>query len=70
MALDPPTGLLDGAGGKSSKRLSALMALGAAFLFPLLNGIFKLGMPVVELTTAYLVYSAALQGITYLQDKK
>jgi len=63
-------GLLDGVGGTSSKRLGSLLGLAAALLFPFIAGLLNLKVPVGEITTAFLVYSAALQGVSYLQEKK
>ena len=65
-----PGGLIDGVGGKSSKRLGALLGLGAALVFPFIAGLLKLQVPVAEITASFLVYSAALQGVSYLQEKK
>ena len=62
-------GFLDGAGGKSSKRLQSFLGLLAALLFPVLCGVFDLKVPVAEITASFLVYSAALQGVSYLQEK-
>jgi len=64
-----PDGFLDGAGGKSSKRLQSFLGLLAALLFPVLCGVFDLKVPVAEITASFLVYSAALQGVSYLQEK-
>lgn len=63
-------GFLSGSEGKSSKRLSALLALGAALLFPVIAGLLKLETPTTEITIAFLVYSAAMQGVSYLSEKK
>jgi hypothetical protein len=63
-------GLIDGVGGKSSKRLGSLVGLGAALVFPLLVALLKLNLPVVELTIAFLTYSAALQGVSTIAEKK
>lgn len=65
-----PGGILDGPEGKSSKRLLSLLGLAAALLFPILVGFFKLKLPVAELSGAFLVYSAAMQGVSYLQERK
>lgn len=62
-------GLIDGVGGKSSKRLGSLVGLGAALVFPLLVGLLKLELPVAELTVSFLVYSAALQGVSMIQER-
>lgn len=64
-----PGGLIDGVGGKSSKRLGSLLGLVAALLFPFLAGLLQLKVPIAEITTAFLVYSAALQGVSYLQER-
>ena len=65
-----PGGILDGVGGKSSKRLGALVGLGAALVFPILVGLLKLDLPVAELTIAFLGYSAALQGVSMIAEKR
>lgn len=65
-----PGGILDGPGGKSSKRLGSLIGLGAALVFPLLVGLLKLDLPVAELTIAFLGYSAALQGVSMIAERK
>ncbi len=66
-----PGGVLDGPGGKSSKRLSALLALGAAISLSFVAGFFKMkDLPVVELVIAFLTYSAAMQGVSYLSERK
>ena len=65
-----PGGLIDGVGGKSSKRLGSLIGLGAALLCPILVGLLKLNLPVTELTIAFLTYSAALQGVSMIAEKR
>jgi ABC-type uncharacterized transport system permease subunit len=70
----PPAHYLDGAGGKSSKRLQSFLGLVAALLSPIVLGFVqmwtKVKFPVAEIVTAFLVYSAALQGVSYLQERK
>jgi hypothetical protein len=67
-----PEGFFDGVGGKSSKRLQSFLGLVAALVFPLVAALLKLEgkLPVGEITTAFLVYSAALQGVSYIQEQK
>ncbi len=67
-----PDGFFDGVGGKSSKRLQSFLGLLAALVFPLVAALLKLEakLPVGEITTAFLVYSAALQGVSYIQEQK
>ncbi|MDD5375741.1 hypothetical protein [Acidithiobacillus sp.] len=63
-------GFFDGVGGKSSKRLGSLLGLAAALLFPFIAGLTNLKVPIAEITTAFLVYSAALQGVSMYQETK
>jgi hypothetical protein len=70
----PPARYLDGVGGKSSKRLQSFLGLIAALAMPVVLGFVqmwtKVKFPVAELVTAFLVYSAAMQGVSYLQERK
>jgi ABC-type uncharacterized transport system permease subunit len=63
-------GFLEGKEGWSSKRLGSMLGLAAALLFPFIAGLLKLKIPIAEITTAFLVYSAALQGVSYLLERK
>jgi hypothetical protein len=63
-------GYFDGTGGKSSKRLQSFLGLLAAVIFPVICGWLKLNLPIAEITTGFLIYSAAMQGVSYLQEKK
>ena len=65
-------GYFDGVGGKSSKRLQSFLGLVAALVFPLIAALLKLEgkLPVGEIVTAFLVYSAGLQGISYIQEQR
>ena len=64
-------GYFDGVGGKSSKRLQSFLGLLAALGFPLVSGVLKLDtLPIAEITTGFLIYSAALQGVSMYQETK
>jgi hypothetical protein len=57
-------------GDTSSKRTESLLGLIYAMILPLLAGIFGwTGVPVAEISGAFLIYSAAMQGIAYFNDK-
>jgi len=66
-----PLGMLrDPAGDTSSKRTQSLLALVYAMLLPILAGWFTwTGYPTAEVSGAFLIYSAAMQGISYFNDK-
>lgn len=68
----PEDGYFDGVGGKSSKRLQSFLGLLAALLFPIIAGLLNLEtrLPIAELTSAYLFYSAAMQGVSMYQEAK
>jgi hypothetical protein len=67
-----PLGMLsDPTGDISSKRVQSFVALIYAMLLPPFAGIFGWGatLPIAELVVTFLVYSAAMQGISYINDK-
>lgn len=64
-------GFLDGAEGKSSKRLLSVLGWAAALLIALAALVFKLEKePVLGLVAAFLTFSAAMQGVSVWQEKK
>lgn len=65
-------GYFDGAGGKSSKRLQSFLGLVAGLVFPLVAGLLKIAddVPVGVITSGFLVYSAAMQGVSMYQETK
>ena len=63
-------GYFDGKEGKSSKWLQSFLGLAFALIFPLAAGLLKLKLPIAEITTGFLFYSAAMQGVSYLQERK
>lgn len=68
-----PDGFLDGKGGKSSKRLLSVVSLLLAFLTPFIAGLIfkwaKIELPTGVMMGTLLAYSAAMQGVSYLQEK-
>lgn len=72
MTTKPEDGYFDGVGGKSSKRLQSFLGLLAALVFPILCALLKLEakLPVGEITSAFLIYSAAMQGVSMYQETK
>jgi hypothetical protein len=69
-----PIGFLrDGYNDKSSKRLQSFIGLFAAIAMPFIAGIikevFKIDIPVVEITLTFLVYSAAMQGVVLVSER-
>lgn len=69
-ATKPEDGYFDGVGGKSSKRLQSFLGLLAALLFPVIAGLLKLDLPIAEITTGFLIYSAAMQGVSMYQETR
>ncbi len=65
-----PVGFLsDPAGDHSSKRMESFLALVYGMLMPLLAGIFNWQISVAEIAGAFLIYSAAMQGVVYFSEK-
>jgi len=65
-----PVGFFSNSEGKSSKRLQSFLGLLAALIFPLVCGAFNLKLPVAEITTGFLTYSALMQGVSVYQEVK
>ncbi|MCX6035245.1 MAG: hypothetical protein NTV38_09770 [Chloroflexi bacterium] len=68
--MSPLEGYFDGKEGKSSKRLQSFLGLLAALVFPLVAGLLKLKLPIAEITTGFLIYSAGMQGVSVWQESK
>jgi len=67
---DKPIGFLkDPAGDNSSKRLESFIALVYGMLMPVLAGILGWQIPVAEVVVSFLVYSAAMQGVAYFNER-
>lgn len=73
-AVEKVDGFFDGVGGKSSKRLQSFLGLVAALVAPFVLGAVQkwtgAKYPVGEIVTAFLVYSAAMQGVSFYQETK
>lgn len=65
--------LRDAYNDKSSKRLESFIGLLAAVAMPFIAGIIKkvfaVDIPMVEITTTFLLYSAAMQGVVLMSEK-
>lgn len=70
MATKPVAGFFDGVEGKSSKRLQSFLGLVAALIYPLVAGLLKLNGSTVAICSAFLAYSAAMQGVSMYQEAK
>lgn len=73
-AVEKKDGFFDGVGGKSSKRLQSFLGLVAALVAPFVIGVVEkwtgTKYPVGEIVTAFLVYSASMQGVSFYQEQK
>ena len=64
-------GFLDGEGEHSSKRLQSIIALGLAGVTAVIALVFKFdGYLAGGMVGSFLLYSAAMQGVSYLAEKK
>jgi hypothetical protein len=72
MAIAKPDGFLEGAEGKSSKRLLSVLGWGAALVIAGIGLAFKKldTTMVLGLVGLFLTFSAGMQGVSVWQEKK